>query len=415
MHARKKGLTVVCGAAAILLSLALALFSQVAGEQGERNAEFYLRLGKSFMESAQYDQALMMFEKARTLETGSDLSAERTAAHRGLADALFKKGDWRGAAAHYEAAKKLTPSIEVGDRLSEAYGRMAVRCGEEGKLAEADANIDKALALSPGNLALMRVKGEILLRKGDLDGALGRFAEIVKTAPKEIDARMRVGLINERIGNNKQAVQAYQSIVDENPHYVPAYLALGEHYERKGLLVQAEEVYRKGIENVPSEVTLHANLAWVYISGEDYTKAYKECKTALGMDAENAYAHNYMGLIFTRIKRFPEAQQEYLKALAAKPDYLGARLNLAFLYGLMGRGEDAIREYKEALAKEPDNAEAHYNLGINYKKEGRFVLAKYHLERAAKLYGYESTLGKRALDKLKQPEGEKKKQASSPQ
>jgi hypothetical protein len=48
-------------------------------------------------------------------------------------------------------------------------------------------------------------------------------------------------------------------------------------------------------------------------------------------------------------------------------------------------------------------------LGINYKKEGRFFLARYYLERTAKLYGYESTLEKPALDKFKTSDKEKSK------
>jgi hypothetical protein len=55
-----------------------------------------------------------------------------------------------------------------------------------------------------------------------------------------------------------------------------------------------------------------------------------------------------------------------------------------------------------------------YNLGINYKKEGRFVFARYYLERAAKLYGYESTLGKLALDKFKTSDKEKSKKTGEP-
>jgi len=126
------------------------------------------------------------------------------------------------------------------------------------------------------------------------------------------------------------------------------------------------------------------------------------------LDPENPYAYNYLGLIYTRINQFPEAREAFTKSLAVKPDYIGARLNLAFLYSLMDRNEDAIKEYKSVLERDPENAEAHYNLGTIYKKDRRFVLARYHLERAAKLYGYSSTLGQRALKKLNQPEKEKK-------
>ena len=67
-----------------------------------------------------------------------------------------------------------------------------------------------------------------MLRKGDLEGALVQFAELIKASPGDDEAEMKVGLLNERLGRNRAAVQVYTGILARNPNFIPAYLALGE-------------------------------------------------------------------------------------------------------------------------------------------------------------------------------------------
>ncbi len=367
-------------------------------------AEFYVRLGNSFLESGEYDQAVAMFDKAKELDPGLDMGDRLATAHKGVADRLLEEGKYRKAIKHYNTARNHKPDIKVTSELEQAYLKLGTYYLGEGELEAAQLSLDKALVIAPGNAELRRLLGETLLRKGDFAEALVQFERFVRVKPDDVGAQMKVALLNEKLGKAKEAEQMYNRIIEQNPQYIPAYLALGEYYEKKGKLSKSEMVYRKGIEKVPSEASLHANLAWIYISQENYLDAYKECSTAHELDADNAYVQNYFGLIFMHINRFTDAREAFKKALSLKPNYTGAMLNLAFLYGIMVRNEDAIREYKKVLTAEPDNAEAHYNIGINYKKEGRFLLAQYHLERAAKIYGYESTLGKRALERLKRQE-----------
>ncbi len=149
-------------------------------------------------------------------------------------------------------------------------------------------------------------------------------------------------------------------------------------------------------------MSLRVNLAWVRIEAKEYLAAYRECRAALDLDPENAAAYNYLGLVFMHIQRYQEALEAFGTALSKDPGYRAARMNLAFLHGVMGNSEEAVREYKGLIDKDPQNAEAHFNLGINYKKQGRFVLAAYHLQRAAELYGTDTPLGRRALGHIEE-------------
>ncbi|MEJ2745574.1 MAG: tetratricopeptide repeat protein, partial [bacterium] len=273
-------------------------------EKGEESTEFYRRIGNAFMENRQYDKALAMFEKARSIDGESVPEGRIAAAHRGFADMRLDKGDYRGAVEHYENAKKLDPTaVGLLPKLGEAYRKLGSRLMEDGDISRVISITGKALAIFPDSVEALRLRGEALIKKGDFEGALEQFTRIVKIEPKDAEARMRVGLIDEKLGKGKQAIEVYNSIIESNPKFVQAYVALGEYYERRRNFDKAVEVYRKGIEKAPSSASLHGNLAWAYISDGNYLDAYNECQTALGLDPGNAYVHNYLGLILMHINR----------------------------------------------------------------------------------------------------------------
>ena len=85
---------------AVFCIATLAISPSFAGEsdEGGQNAEFYIRLGNTFMEGGQYEQALSMYEKASSLAPEVDLKESMARAHVSLADLLIRKDDPRPAA-----------------------------------------------------------------------------------------------------------------------------------------------------------------------------------------------------------------------------------------------------------------------------------------------------------------------------
>lgn len=387
-------------AAATAAAIVLFFPGRSGAEESGRGADFYLRLGDSFMDTGQYERALTMFEKAGELDTEKELNGRLSVAHEGVADNEMEKGNYADAVGHYEAAGKYNPASEIASSLADAYGEWGRALLGSGGSTEALEKLDKALALTPGDSGTRRLMAETLLKRGRLEEALAQYEKLSRGDQDNTDMGMKLAFVNEKLDRGGEAVTHYEALIKRDPKYVPAYEALGQYYEKRGSFLKAEEVFREGIKNAPGNASLHVNLCWIQINRDNYLEAYRECSTALDLDDGISHAYNYLGLILTHINQYDKARETFEKALELDPGNDGARMNYAFLFGLMERHEDAIREYKRVLDNNPDNPEAQFNIGMNYKKEGRYLLAQYHLERAAKLYGYDSTLGKRALERL---------------
>lgn len=98
--------------------------------------------------------------------------------------------------------------------------------------------------------------------------------------------------------------------------------------------------------------------------------AIRECRKALQIKPDFAYAHNTLGIILKAKGLLDDAIREFRKALLIKPDYATAYYNLGNAFSAKGLLNDAIREFEETLQLKPDFAEAHHNLGYLLAAKG---------------------------------------------
>jgi tetratricopeptide (TPR) repeat protein len=108
-------------------------------------------------------------------------------------------------------------------------------------------------------------------------------------------------------------------------------------------------------------------------------------KHTVHVTADNAMAHNNLGVALSRQGRFKEAIHHYSEALRIKPDYVKAHNNLGLRLAAQGRLTEAIHHYSEALRIQPDYAEAHNNMGAGLAEQGRLEEAVNHFSEALRI------------------------------
>src|SRR6185295_9514480 len=91
-----------------------------------------------------------------------------------------------------EAAAALTDALEVLPTATPAYAYLAQAQGGAGKPAEARATLDRGLTRAPGNPELLRARGSLRLRQGDVPGAKADLEKARAANPK--DPLVRVDL-----------------------------------------------------------------------------------------------------------------------------------------------------------------------------------------------------------------------------
>jgi len=106
---------------------------------------------------------------------------------------------------------------------------------------------------------------------------------------------------------------------------------------------------------------------------------------AVHVTADNAMAHNNMGVALSQQGHFKEAMHHYSEALRIRPDHVKAHNNLGLRLAEQGRLTEAIHHYSEALRIKPDYAEAHNNLGVALSRQGNFQEAIRHYSEALRI------------------------------
>ncbi len=196
----------------------------------------------------------------------------------------------------------LRKAIEANADRAEAYEMLYRSYLAEGRLEMASELIDGGLRASPDNEALKVFKADVLLSRGDREGALALYSELIRARPNDrIIANNFVSLSSDmRLDEASiaRALEVAQSIEAlENPYFRDtvgwAYYRAGQYEKALEYLTQAAA----GAENNP-EILYHLGAAQRASGNNSAAKASLE--KALNVAGENfAFADEVRSLLAT--------------------------------------------------------------------------------------------------------------------
>jgi len=219
---------------------------------------------------------------------------------------------------------------------------------------------DKAIATAkvqlanyPKNAGFHIMLGQLLMeQKKDLAGAEEQFQHASQIDPKNGEAMVRLGMVQNARGAADQALETYLDGSKINPREVTFYLLAGGIYENKQDWDHAKQQYQKALAVQPDNPVASNDLAYVMLQqGGNVDVAFAMAQNARRQLPDNPNAADTLGWAF------------YHKQVYAS----------------------AVNLFKEALKKEPDNALYNYHLGLAYAKSGQTALARQQLERVVKI------------------------------
>jgi tetratricopeptide (TPR) repeat protein len=182
---------------------------------------------------------------------------------------------------------------------------------------------------------------------------------------------------------------------------------LAEAYGKLGKIYAAEKKYQQAIKSLeaaslyqPDSQEVLIDLAIAQFDAEQYQNALKPLTKALGLNAQNAGAHQMLGKSYFMLGDFPKSQSELEAALKITPKdheisytlalaylkqhrlpqaqqifarmlgQLGDRPQLRVVFGRAYRETgfltEAVEEFKKAVALDAHFPRAHYYLGLTY-------------------------------------------------
>lgn len=183
--------------------------------------------------------------------------------------------------------------------------------------------IDRALQHDRDNAEAWRLKGEIHLRRADLDGALEAWTVASGLDPDDAELLVSIGDLLMR---------------------------------RNDRLDAALDTYRRARALVPDNTRILVSIGSIHERQEQWEPAATTYRAALDLDPNLVRARSSLGAVLFKMGRFEESSRELRKAIELSPRDLRSHVFLGLSQNHLGNYQLALEELKDALLIDPHSA-----------------------------------------------------------
>jgi tetratricopeptide (TPR) repeat protein len=292
---------------------------------------------------------------------------------------------------------------------AEAQTRLGDVLQDLGRLADASAAYERALALQPNHRAAREHLALLRLREGRLQEAAEGFNRTLAAAPEAAEGLLGVGLVRLAEGDGAHAVTqleraatasadnprpatflgvarlrqgqvaaaeaSFRRAIAARPDYYPAQAYLSYALTVRGDVKAAEEAARRAVALAPASPLAHEALANAQFYAGKHSEARKEIEGVLATNPLSASAHLLDAKILVATNRLPEGIEAAQRAVGLDPESAPAHSTLGVLYLADKDREHAEREFREALKLAPGMAAARTGLAAVLAQRGEFTRA----------------------------------------
>lgn len=249
--------------------------------------------------------------------------------------AALNKNDLQTAEARFQAVTALVPDQEPGHS---ALGAVLVR---EGKVAEGIRELQRALALKPGDSAAQLTLALVYEQSGAAAKSLPLFAKVEATATASKHSLPPTVLAS----------------------YARALAAAGQ-------TVSATAHMKQAVLLDPRNAELRDDLGSLYAQRQDWDRAEEELSEAIRLRPDFAMAHLHLGYVF-QAEQKADAISEWVQAHTMAPGNPAIALAAGKAVADAGHDDKAVPVLEDAHRLEPASNEAAYQLGLVLQRVNR--------------------------------------------
>jgi tetratricopeptide (TPR) repeat protein len=370
----------------------LQLLPQV---EAARKVSKYIDQGVDYQSKKNYTAALGVYMEAQKYVLPSD-SKQLAAIIVNMGTVYQAMEDYPNAIKCYQKAASLDPS-----NADAAQGLKTAQAGQQQK-----------------QITGLSAAADDLFKKGDYDGAIAKYRELLKNDPKDPAVHFNIGAAMQLKKDFDGAMSEYNIAIGldpKNKSYQDSLAkvkdlkaqpiidqAVALHGQKK--YMEAIGLYQQALSLVPQNASLIYNMASAQYAMQDYANARSSFGRAVQLDPKQVNCLYFIATIDENDGKGAQARGEYqqymgqapsgtyfaqsksrVDALAANPsatikikseaelardaDAAGA-YQKAIDAQKAGNFDEAIAQYNKALGVAPQNADYNYGLGTCYQQKG---------------------------------------------
>jgi tetratricopeptide (TPR) repeat protein len=227
-----------------------------------------------------------------------------------------------------------------------------------------------------------------LVANGQRDQAVRLLRELIKSRPRDADARLLLGSILQEEGDRSESIAQLAEAVRLRPRSAEAQNALGEAYNTFGDAKAARGAFEKAVVLNPGFSPAQVNLGLILVEAGEFPAAADHLDRAvrsMGRTADAAYPRYLLAKAYTAQNQTQKAAAQLEQAVALRPDFPEAWSDLGLARKALLDDIGALAAMKRAVSLKPTDAIAQYRLGTEYLHQHQPHLAVTHLEEAYRL------------------------------
>jgi tetratricopeptide (TPR) repeat protein len=336
--------------------------------------ENYFYLGYYFLHRRDWDSAKAAFEKGRLADPKNFLNQV------GLASILVGQNNVNAAKVEFDRilAETKNKNPEILYRIAEAY-EMYYILGKEDSFNAS--NNDPAEAIRLIDLIQEKtkkiptpeqyiVKGDAYLIKNDGGNAVTAYEQAVLQDPKNVKAKIKIGVVYLRGKNYKETQSRYKEALDLDSNYAPGIKRYGEYLIVGNQYKNASRYFRKYLEKAEATPEVTLETAKLLFLSKDYEGAMKYTGEAESKGVKDndifrmrGYSHVEMGNFQQGIDNLDGMVKRGVKPFYQDDIYFGK--------GYQGLGKDslAIAFFEKAAPLDTNNNIYSMIHDIRYKQK----------------------------------------------
>lgn len=212
------------------------------------------------------------------------------------------------------------PKMDPQAQATSHY-RMAQAGVRNGKINDAIAEMQKAIALQPKNADFVNFHGQLLFLAGRLPQAESQFRSALELDTYLTDAHNNLGAVLDRMGKKPEAEAEYRRALEDPAYPSPekVYLNLGLLYGSQGRDDAAIRELRKAVEIAPKYYRAHFELASRLEAGGKFVEAASEYEVAGPDYVTSADYHYRLGFTYLRLDNKLKAADHLKRVIALSP------------------------------------------------------------------------------------------------
>ena len=354
----------------------LFLWNGACSEDPEARFKRLDQEAKAHFARSEYDKALMIWEKALTIQPNSaDI-------YQKIGDTHLRVGDYPMAAEAFRQVIHLKPDA-WGVRLELAKLQLL-----SGDIGAAEASWDQLRRGGSNNPEMWIFHGDLMILKDQLNEAELSYRQALAIAPDSDLALIKLAACYFTQGKLAQSEKTYNSVASTEPMSAAVLLQMGDYWKLKGDLEKAEMFLVKAVRIEPENMGLQKILAEFYLDIRQYEKAGAVLHGLLEQRPHNRSVKKLLVEVLLADNRMEAARSTLEELVREGADDLELHLLKGKYHLLALESMQAVGHFEVAVKKEPNLPVAHYLLGLAYLSGAQNHLALRSFIEALRLDPY---------------------------